>query len=96
MSMTLAEVITAPAPDVVPLLLVRIANGYECGRTSEEVIYTRGPAPGETLDDWWSDHVFELTGDGHSCASSENAHYEVTIIDAPGAGELAGETYSWG
>ena len=74
---------------------VLIQNTYACGRvsSSEETV----SAPTGSLDKWWENVVFRLTGDGHSCASGEDAVYEATIVKAPDdRPELVGQSREWG
>jgi len=82
-----------PPPGTVA---VKIENSYVCGRESESVVTVPAPADDDTeFVDWWSEHVHDLTGDGHPCGESEHALYEVTIVASVERPELVGETYSW-
>jgi hypothetical protein len=76
---------------------VRIANSYACGRVSTSEHEVRGPAEGESVDQWWEVVVFPLTGDGHPCGADEYADYEATVVgvDTPMQGLLAGRVHSW-
>lgn len=77
--------------------IVRVYNGYTCGRESEAHYNVRDPHPGEAVEDWFEDAVHDLTGDGHPCGSREHAYYEAEVVDttSPRVDWLVGETYTW-
>lgn len=80
---------------MIETVTVLIENGYACGRESTSRVEVPAPAAGQDLDSWWGDEVHDLTGDGHPCGASENAIYEVRVIEAPGRPELIDESMSW-
>lgn len=79
-------------------LLLKVENTYECGRESEtNPIVESPPVPllitGETDDqdtEWWYDQVYGNTGDGHPCGSSDDATYDVTVIESNDRPDLVG------
>lgn len=73
---------------------VRIENGYEDGHESSEVVLV--PAPqGQDLDEWWDEHVYPFTGDGHGLENPNlNSVAEATIITADDL-TLVGLTHEW-
>jgi hypothetical protein len=76
-------------------LKVHIENYYEDGHESTSDELVEAPGPGESLEDWWEDVVFPLTGDGHG--ENMNSSYTATIIEAdPANAHLVGQSNEWG
>jgi len=76
-------------------VVVLISNSYTCGRVSTRRVALVAPPRGVPVDAWLDgDEVHGLTGDGHSCGSSEHALYEVEVVEAPTRPDLVGATTS--
>jgi hypothetical protein len=74
---------------------VLIENAYECGRESSSRVVVPAPGLSQDLESWWQDEVFDHTGDGHSCGSSEIGSSDARIVEASDRPELVGQTYGW-
>lgn len=76
---------------------VEITNTYECGRESVARVVVQQPTNQVELADWWNDVVWDFTGDGHPCGSSEGSVYTARVLNAPTGWEwLVGKTMEWG
>lgn len=77
---------------------VKIENAYSDGHesTSEvELDLPDGVTPdSQELDDWFTDVVFDHTGDGHGIDSSLGSCYTATIVAAEDP-KLVGATTEW-
>ena len=78
----------------VETVTVSIQNHYEDGHSSEHEI--TAPAPADrteaALEEWFEEHVWPHTGDGHS--TTMNAVYSASITRACST-ELIGITHEW-
>ena len=70
---------------------VKIENSYSDGHESTRVVEL--PAPGDDLDAWWENVVWEETGDGHGVGGLGSC-YTATIVTANDA-SLVGKSYEW-
>lgn len=82
---------------------VRIENTYSDGHTSTATVDVEPPddtTVNADLDDWWSETVFEHTGDGHSADSELGSCYTATVIGVQhqhgnNLAWLMGESFEW-
>jgi len=71
---------------------VKIENAYSDGHESETVeLVSAPPDDPEMLDAWFSDEVYQFTGDGHGIDFDGGSCYTATVLD----GKWAGHTYEW-
>lgn len=77
-------------------VMVRLHNVYECGRQSHATIEVPAPeSVGLDHEQWWEACVYEYTGDGHGCGSSDNALYTAAIVGPADRYDL-GAHHEWG
>jgi len=73
---------------------VKIENAYEDGHESTSIETVRGLLDGETLDEWWQEIVWPLTGDGHGIDEDLGTCHIATITAAEHPA-LIGKSYEW-
>lgn len=81
-------------------LLIKIENDYSDGHSSENTVILNIPEPDikDVNDDdseWWDEHVFNHTGDGHGVQRGIESYYTATIVGADNK-ELIGASKEWG
>lgn len=77
-------------------ITVRFCDTYSCGRESTRTEQVPAPTGDQTTEDWFEDYVYEFTGDGHACGSTDHAVNEATVVAAPTEyADLVGQFYSW-
>lgn len=80
------------------MLTLKIENGYSCGRESVTRAEVESPPadlvltgdPWEDDSEWFETHIYNNTGDGHSCGSSDDALYDVYVEDSDDRADLVG------
>lgn len=74
---------------------VEIENTYEDGHSSTRTIWIEGPEEGVDVDDWFTDVVFEYTGDEHGIGRPDlGSCYTAEVVNAFDPA-LIGKEYEW-
>lgn len=77
-------------------MIVRIENYYSDGHRSKRDVTLDEPTIDgqEALDDWFSEVVYQHTGDGHGADNDLGSCYVATVITAADPG-LVGKSCEW-
>jgi hypothetical protein len=73
---------------------IHVENTYSDGHESERDTEVREPAPGEDIEEFWEEVLWEETGDGHGISRDVESYYAVTILESASP-ELVGQKREW-
>ena len=76
------------------MLILAIENVYGCGRISNTVAKVVSPPVGIDAtgqdSEWFYTEIYNATGDGHPCGSSDDAVYTVAVVASDDRPDLIG------